>query len=266
MLFKKRSDEVRRCPNGHIMDPSWDTCPYCEEVADTTGAFIQGKESTETPPTPPERPPASGAGAEGWPPPAGPRPSSPPPGSQQGAPPRPTAPDQARPGPPPAGPPTGKSGGEFDDLTVVNAPGRTGPPPPPPGAPPQQTPPPASPPGGPPVPGDVTQVMSTPLGAQAVVAWLVVLSDEQRGRDFRLPGGTVRIGTTEDCTLRFASDSYMSGRHAEVALQGGRYVLRDLGSTNGTFVNEERVQEQVLQDDDRIRLAMTRLVFKCVQL
>jgi hypothetical protein len=180
----------------------------------------------------------------------------------------------------------------VDDLTVINAPQqRPGPAPaapPAPGAPPvPPAPPPASPATGAPVPpvapvppgpppsappppvappGDVTQVMTSPVGQHEVVAWLVVASGTLRGRDFRLPGGTARLGTSPECEIALESEAYVSSRHAEIRFESGRYLLRDLNSTNGTFVNDERISERALHDGDRVRLALTQLVFKSLQL
>ena len=40
MLFGKRKNKVRHCANGHLLDPSWDSCPYCEGGSDLSGDFI----------------------------------------------------------------------------------------------------------------------------------------------------------------------------------------------------------------------------------
>ena len=57
------------------------------------------------------------------------------------------------------------------------------------------------------------------------------------------------------------SDTGASGFHAEIAREGGAYVLRDLGSTNGTLVDGEPVSETALQHGARIRMGATRFVF-----
>jgi pSer/pThr/pTyr-binding forkhead associated (FHA) protein len=57
------------------------------------------------------------------------------------------------------------------------------------------------------------------------------------------------------------ADSGASGFHAEIAREGGAYVLRDLGSTNGTLVDGEPVSETALQHGARIRMGATRFVF-----
>jgi pSer/pThr/pTyr-binding forkhead associated (FHA) protein len=57
------------------------------------------------------------------------------------------------------------------------------------------------------------------------------------------------------------ADSGASGFHAEISREGGAYVLRDLGSTNGTLVDGEPVSETALQHGARIRMGATRFVF-----
>ena len=59
------------------------------------------------------------------------------------------------------------------------------------------------------------------------------------------------VGRATDATVELA-DASVSRRHAEIRLVGGRAVLRDLGSTNGTTVNERPVSEHVLADGDRV--------------
>ncbi len=66
---------------------------------------------------------------------------------------------------------------------------------------------------------------------------------------------TITIGRHPSCDLRFdlERDADVSSRHAEIRVSGGAVVLHDLGSTNGTFVNGERIEgERVLADGDVI--------------
>lgn len=109
-------------------------------------------------------------------------------------------------------------------------------------------------------------ILSAPIGEERVVAWLVVSSEPGRGRDFRLPGGMARIGIDSGCEICLDFDSYISSRHAEISFRSGQYHLRDLSSTNGTFVNEVRTGEAVLNDNDRVRLGQTTLIFKSLTL
>jgi len=55
-----------------------------------------------------------------------------------------------------------------------------------------------------------------------------------------LDGDVVTMGRAADCTLPI-EDSFLSRRHAELRHEGGRWMLRDCGSSNGTFVNGVRV-------------------------
>jgi peroxiredoxin len=79
--------------------------------------------------------------------------------------------------------------------------------------------------------------------------------------EFLLLGELVWIGNDEsnDCVIR---DGTVSQRHAAIQCRSGSYELTDLGSTNGTFVNGERVKGWVrLQKGDNIRLGAARFVF-----
>jgi pSer/pThr/pTyr-binding forkhead associated (FHA) protein len=113
---------------------------------------------------------------------------------------------------------------------------------------------------------DATQIIASPAGDRAVVAWIVIASGALRGRDFRLPGGTVRIGSAPDCEIRITDDPYFSSRHAELSFGAGQYLLRDLQSTNGSYVNEARIAEHQLRDGDHLRLGLTQFVFKSFHL
>ncbi|MCB9591740.1 MAG: FHA domain-containing protein [Sandaracinaceae bacterium] len=61
-------------------------------------------------------------------------------------------------------------------------------------------------------------------------------------------------------------DRIVSKEHCHLDLiDGGRYILRDLGSLNGTYVNGERVSERVLKAGDEIMLGSTRIIFDADQ-
>jgi hypothetical protein len=68
------------------------------------------------------------------------------------------------------------------------------------------------------------------------------------------------IGRSRTCELRLPSGD-ASRRHAEITATSDGYVVRDLGSTNGTFVNGEQVREHVLQPGDRIQIAGSTITF-----
>jgi hypothetical protein len=74
------------------------------------------------------------------------------------------------------------------------------------------------------------------------------------------PDRTLVIGRSRTCDLRLPSGD-ASRRHAEILRTADGHVVRDLGSTNGTFVNGEPVQERVLQPGDRIEIAASTITF-----
>ncbi|HEX8582532.1 MAG TPA: FHA domain-containing protein, partial [Acidimicrobiales bacterium] len=60
-------------------------------------------------------------------------------------------------------------------------------------------------------------------------------------------------------------DAGVSRRHAEIHVTDGRYRVVDLGSTNGTFVDGERVTTGELRDGSTITVGRSRLVFRLGQ-
>ena len=78
----------------------------------------------------------------------------------------------------------------------------------------------------------------------------------------QLQGSTISIGRASDCTIPI-KDRYLSRRHAEILSADGHWVLKDLGSANGTYLNGSRVErDQRLHAGDRIRLGDTEIVFE----
>lgn len=88
---------------------------------------------------------------------------------------------------------------------------------------------------------------------------LLILSGNQEGKLLPLQAGEeIVIGRMEGLDLVLPED-LVSRRHARIAVHEEGPVLRDLGSTNGTFVNGKRVREVVLREGDRILLGATIL-------
>jgi hypothetical protein len=92
------------------------------------------------------------------------------------------------------------------------------------------------------------------LAAHAVLAFT---RGPRTGELFELPTATATSlgrGPENDIVV---SDSAVSGQHCRIQPEGGRFVLHDLQSTNGTFVNERRIGRQLLSEGDVIRLGDT---------
>jgi len=75
-----------------------------------------------------------------------------------------------------------------------------------------------------------------------------------------LPGRALVIGRSRSCDLRLPSGD-ASRRHAEIVGTVEGYVLRDLDSTNGSFVNGEMVREHLLKAGDRIQISGHTITF-----
>ncbi|RMD60951.1 MAG: FHA domain-containing protein [Planctomycetota bacterium] len=85
------------------------------------------------------------------------------------------------------------------------------------------------------------------------VALVLFKSNGQR-RDFRLKRERCVVGRLPSCDLQ-APDTRVSRQHCEIRLDQGKVFVRDLGSSNGTFVNDEKIEQEVeLGPGDRLAI------------
>src|SRR5687768_5780566 len=82
---------------------------------------------------------------------------------------------------------------------------------------------------------------------------LVVLSEGLTGRAHELKVDKTTIGRLEDNTFQIAEQS-VSSHHCEILLKGTDVIVRDLDSTNGTYINGEKISEKVLKPGQILRL------------
>jgi hypothetical protein len=87
---------------------------------------------------------------------------------------------------------------------------------------------------------------------------LVILNQGMSGRTFELIIERTTVGRVEDNTFQIA-DGSVSSHHAEIILRGSDIVIRDLNSTNGTFINNEKVTETVLKPGQTLRFGQVEL-------
>lgn len=85
------------------------------------------------------------------------------------------------------------------------------------------------------------------------MAKLVVLTEGLTGRSHELSAERTTIGRAEDNTFQ-VPDPSVSSHHCEVLLSAGELRVKDLNSTNGTYINEEQVAEAVLKPGQTLRL------------
>lgn len=90
----------------------------------------------------------------------------------------------------------------------------------------------------------------------------LVVFDREQATEVPLQGvERVTIGRTEGNDVAIDQGN-VSRQHAEVVRRGGAWLLRDLGSTNGTWLRGEAVDERLLQDGDAFRIGRAQIVFK----
>lgn len=80
---------------------------------------------------------------------------------------------------------------------------------------------------------------------------LVMFKSDGTRRDFPVTKRRVVVGRKNDCDLRIPLTS-VSRQHCEIEMSDGQLKLRDLGSSNGTYHNSNRVQETALEAGDEI--------------
>ena len=106
--------------------------------------------------------------------------------------------------------------------------------------------------------------MATPTAGS--VFWLRSLVElSPAGRSYSLtPGTAVTFGRAQDNAV-VLDDPTVSGRHAELREENGCWVVRDLGSTNGTYVSysgapemERRVEQNALKEGSILRIGQAR--------
>ena len=106
---------------------------------------------------------------------------------------------------------------------------------------------------------DPTRFMGEP---PPVTAWLAQKSGDRAGKQYNLAQARNTIGRdATECDIVLDDDT-VSAEHAAVLYENEQFVLYDLASTNGTFLNERRIQRQPLMDDDVVQLGEVILVFK----
>ena len=91
-------------------------------------------------------------------------------------------------------------------------------------------------------------------------ALLVVLRGPNAGARFLLDADEVSTGRHPNSDI-FLDDVTVSRRHATFRREGDVFLVRDVGSLNGTYVNRERIEEAALKTRDEVQIGKFRLVF-----
>ena len=90
------------------------------------------------------------------------------------------------------------------------------------------------------------------------MAKLVVLNAGLTGRSYDLNADKTTVGRVEDNTMQIAEAS-VSSHHCEILVKGDEVLIKDLNSTNGTFISGEKISEGVLKPGQILRLGQVEL-------
>jgi pSer/pThr/pTyr-binding forkhead associated (FHA) protein len=106
------------------------------------------------------------------------------------------------------------------------------------------------------LPADREALAALPAGS----ALLVVRRGPNAGSRFLLDADVTTVGRSPDSDI-FLDDVTVSRRHAEFARSAQGFLVRDVGSLNGTYVDRNLIQEALLRDGDEVQVGKYRLVF-----
>jgi DNA-binding NtrC family response regulator len=115
----------------------------------------------------------------------------------------------------------------------------------------------------------VTRVFGTQVESDGTEPTLIahrlrlrVTSGPHHGAECSVAGRSLSIGAAVENDLALDADALVSARHCEIVVRGSDYMLRDLSSTNGTFIDGTRVLEAVLAPGSLITIGGTEIVFE----
>ena len=91
------------------------------------------------------------------------------------------------------------------------------------------------------------------------MASLFVIRGRDQGRRFELSDG-LTLGRESVNAIQL-HDTEVSRRHAQIRIRDGQFWLADLKSSNGSFLNDQRIDEHALRSGDRVQVGRTLMIF-----
>ena len=105
--------------------------------------------------------------------------------------------------------------------------------------------------------GDEAKAKELPAGTMIL---LRVVEGHEVGRGYQLLKVPATLGRDAMCDISIV-DGRMSRQHSLIFFFTPTFYIKDLGSTNGTFVNDKRIKQQELKNGDHIKIGSTTLEF-----
>jgi two-component system, cell cycle response regulator len=106
----------------------------------------------------------------------------------------------------------------------------------------------------------VTVITKAPDKIAPKESCLVVIYGVELGKKYNLETPFIIIGRSYKCDIQIDQEE-VSRNHCKIVNNGTSFSVRDLGSTNGTYVNDEAIGEQILRDSDQVKVGRTILKF-----
>lgn len=104
---------------------------------------------------------------------------------------------------------------------------------------------------------DTSRPAKQARGGKGVPTQAVVIEGPDTGLSVPLQGAPVTIGRGQDCAMPLA-DEYISTQHARLRFHEGQWYVEDLGSTNGTYIGNDRLTRSMpVNVKSRFRLGKT---------
>lgn len=105
--------------------------------------------------------------------------------------------------------------------------------------------------------GDEAKVQELPPGLMALFR---EVEGQNPGKGYAVEKVPLTLGRDALCDVSI-TDTRMSRQHAMLFYYAPHFYLKDLGSTNGTFVNDKRIKQAILQNGDKVKMGGTTLEF-----
>lgn len=100
--------------------------------------------------------------------------------------------------------------------------------------------------------------------SQKLIGWIVSFDFDPSGTDYKIFEGKNKVGKSNSCRI-VINDTSVSDEHALLFFGNGKIILQDELSTNGTFVNDKRIDERVqLKDGDKIKFGNISFIIKII--
>jgi pSer/pThr/pTyr-binding forkhead associated (FHA) protein len=107
--------------------------------------------------------------------------------------------------------------------------------------------------------GSRDKPIAKPKGGGKAPRSLVVLDEQGSKVETVQLNGTLQVGRAEACQIRLP-DTYASSFHARIYNRDGSWYIEDLGSTNGTYLNQRRITSPAeLRAGDKVKIGKTTL-------